>query len=152
MRKTRAQAKSETRARLLDAARRAFLEYGFHGASLVDIAENAGYSVGALYSNFASKDDLFVSLFDDYVVQRASELEALVVGEPRGDRPTARVAEQWMRRLAEEPEWFAVLAEFAGHAARDPELRARFGVSFGALRVTGARLIAELGLASPVEA
>jgi AcrR family transcriptional regulator len=152
MRKSRAEAKAETRARLLAAARRAFVADGFRAASLTDIADEAGYSVGALYSNFESKDDLFVSVFEEYVAQRAGELDAIAAGDSRGARRAARVAEQWMGKLAEEPQWFAVLAEFAGYAARDPELRARFAVSFGALRVTGARLITEGGFDGQMEA
>ncbi len=142
---SRTESRAQTRVRLVAAARTAFLAHGFHGASLADIAEDAGYSVGALYSNFAGKAALFLAVFEDYVAERARELEAAVAGAPSSHSRPASVADQWMGKLAAEPEWFPLFAEFAGHAARDPELRQRFGASLGALRVAGGRLIARYG-------
>jgi AcrR family transcriptional regulator len=141
MRKAREAAKAQTRGRLIEAARRAFLADGFHGASLVRIAGDAGYTVGALYSNFAGKDELFLAVFEEYVAERAKELEALLESRPGKGGRAAMVADQWMRKLTEEPAWFPLVTEFAGHAARNPELRVRFAASFGALRLTGARMI-----------
>src|SRR5579883_3082128 len=59
---SRAEAKEHTRDRLLDAAAALFARKGFAGASLEEIAESAGYSVGAVYSNFAGKEQLFLEL------------------------------------------------------------------------------------------
>ena len=62
--RTRAQRQQETRAALLEAARAVFARDGFHGASLDTIATEAGFSKGAVYSNFASKGDLFLAVMD----------------------------------------------------------------------------------------
>jgi AcrR family transcriptional regulator len=59
---TRAEAKAQTRQRLLDSAARIFAEKGFGGASLEEIAESAGYSTGAMYANFDNKDQLFLEV------------------------------------------------------------------------------------------
>jgi AcrR family transcriptional regulator len=59
---TREESKARTRADLLRAARRLFLRNGFVSTSLADIAEEAGLTKGAVYSNFASKEDLFLAL------------------------------------------------------------------------------------------
>lgn len=59
---TRAEAKARTRQQVLDAAARVFAQKGYAGASVEEIAESAGYSIGALYSNFASKERLFLEL------------------------------------------------------------------------------------------
>ena len=59
---TRAERRAQTRAALLDAAARVFAERGFGGASVEAIAAEAGYTRGAFYSNFASKEELFVAL------------------------------------------------------------------------------------------
>ena len=59
-----------TRARLLDAARRVFARRGFHAASLEEIAQEAGATTGAIYSNFAGKEDLFLALFEDHVASQ----------------------------------------------------------------------------------
>src|SRR2546425_811623 len=59
--------RTETRRRLVDAAIDAVAKKGFHGATVDDIAERAGFSVGAIYSNFGSKDDLFLAVLDKHV-------------------------------------------------------------------------------------
>ena len=59
---SKAEAKARTRELLLSAAARTFARKGFAGASVDEIAEAAGYTVGALYSNFGSKERLFVEL------------------------------------------------------------------------------------------
>lgn len=59
---TREESKARTRAELLRAARRLFLRNGFVSTSLADIAEEAGLTKGAVYSNFESKEDLFLAL------------------------------------------------------------------------------------------
>jgi AcrR family transcriptional regulator len=59
---TRAEAKARTRQRLLDSAARTFAQKGFGGATLEEIAESAGYSTGAMYANFGSKEQLFMEV------------------------------------------------------------------------------------------
>jgi AcrR family transcriptional regulator len=59
---TRADSREETRKHLLDAARRLIAKKGLSIASVEDIVESAGYTRGAFYSNFSSKDDLFLEL------------------------------------------------------------------------------------------
>ena len=58
-----------------------FLRRGFHAASLDEIAEEAGYTKGAVYSNFAGKDDLFLALLAEHYVQRAETYAALILAE-----------------------------------------------------------------------
>lgn len=57
---TREESQAQTRGRLLDAARTVFAGRGYHGASVEEIAEEAGYSKGAVYSNFESKEEIFL--------------------------------------------------------------------------------------------
>jgi AcrR family transcriptional regulator len=62
----RAMAKQQTRAKVLQAARRLFSEAGYEGATIRDIATAAGMSTGAVFANFADKSDLFREImFDD---------------------------------------------------------------------------------------
>src|SRR5699024_3717965 len=63
-RRRRAETQAETRRRLLDAAEALFEERGFHGASVAGIARRAGYTTGAIYSNFQRKEDLAVEVLD----------------------------------------------------------------------------------------
>jgi AcrR family transcriptional regulator len=62
---TREEARGRTRRAILAAARALFTEHGYRGASLDDIAETAGYSKGAVYSNWPSKEALFLELLDE---------------------------------------------------------------------------------------
>src|SRR5207248_1699429 len=67
MRLTRAERQAQTRRDLLDAAARVFVKRGFTGSSVEEISAEAGYTRGAFYSNFRSKNDLFVELLHDRV-------------------------------------------------------------------------------------
>src|ERR1700675_4137539 len=55
--------RQQTREYLLEAAARVFAEHGYHGASLDEVAAVAGFTKGAVYSNFKNKEDLFLALF-----------------------------------------------------------------------------------------
>ena len=69
-RMTREQSKANTRERLLDAARSVFASRGFRGASVEEIASEAGFSTGALYSNFDGKEDLFLVLMEREIAEQ----------------------------------------------------------------------------------
>ncbi|MGH2720306.1 MAG: TetR/AcrR family transcriptional regulator, partial [Actinomycetota bacterium] len=64
---TREESRARTRALLIEAAGKVFAERGFTAASVEEIAGLAGFSRGAFYSNFASKDDLFLAVLDAYI-------------------------------------------------------------------------------------
>ncbi|MCZ7416601.1 MULTISPECIES: TetR/AcrR family transcriptional regulator [unclassified Streptomyces] len=110
----------QTRARLLDAAMEAFAELGFHGATIDEICRRAGYTTGAYYSNFASKDELFYALFDE---QAAKAVDRLSERLSRLDDPTS--PEQLVALAGEigpdERQWFLVSTEFTLYAMRNPE-------------------------------
>lgn len=55
----RAAAKARTREKLLQSAKRLFMTHGYDGATMRDIATDAGLSTGAVFANFADKADLF---------------------------------------------------------------------------------------------
>src|SRR6266702_406497 len=74
---TREQSRQRTRAALIAAAMRVFARDGYAGASVDAIAEQAGFTVGALYSNFATKQELFVAVFEHHCAGELAELRAL---------------------------------------------------------------------------
>ena len=88
---TREQSKANTRERLLAAARSAFASSGFHGASVDEIASRAGFSTGALYSNFDGKEDLFLVLMEREIDEHAREIAA-GCQRARSRSPSARPA------------------------------------------------------------
>jgi AcrR family transcriptional regulator len=143
---TRAEQQAHTRARLIDAAASVFARRGFQAASVEEIAEEAGYSHGAVYSNFDGKADLFLAVFEDYMAQRVRELaesqSALADNAPLEVRARA-LADQWMDRLARDRESFVLHMEFIAHAGRDPELAKRFGTRSAAMREAVSRYIVQ---------
>lgn len=145
-RETRAEKQARTRAELLATAATVFARRGYDGASIEEIAEEAGYSHGAVYSNFDGKADLFLTVFEDYMAERARELAAtqVAVAEDAPLEVRARaLADQWMERFAADRESFVLHMEFIAHAGRDPELAGRFGSRSAALREAISGYIAE---------
>jgi AcrR family transcriptional regulator len=141
---TRAETRARTRSLLLDAAAEAFARKGFAGASVEDIAETAGFSTGALYSNFGSKDELFAELLSARSGGRLAGV-AVIVAERSGG-----IGENWLalsRRLlemaAEEVDLAALEAEFWLYAIRRPEFQARMVAQLRANREALATVLAE---------
>lgn len=139
-RATRAEKKAATRAALIEAAARVFARSGYQGASVEEIAEEAGYSHGAVYSNFEGKEDLFLAVYEDYIAWRVREIQSAhdAAGDDLSER-TRAAADQWMKRLEADPEYFLLALEFTVYAARRPELREKFAARHGAVRQAIAR-------------
>ncbi|MFC0624499.1 TetR/AcrR family transcriptional regulator [Kribbella deserti] len=108
----------QTHARLLDAALQMFAAKGFHAATIEDICEQAGFTRGAFYSNFATKDELFFALFDlrtGHILERVAAVvdELADVADPLEALVERLVLEEQDER------WHLVSAEFTLHAARN---------------------------------
>jgi AcrR family transcriptional regulator len=115
---TRAESKARTRERLLDAAARTFARKGYAGASVEEIAQSAGYSIGALYSNFGGKQELFLELMSG----RASRRQAMVAEILQADDdPAEAIARLLERTGSPDPDLMALRAEFWLYAVRNPE-------------------------------
>jgi AcrR family transcriptional regulator len=123
-RMSREESRQQTRERLLDAAAEVFNRLGYHGASLEAVAEAAGYTKGAVYSNFATKGELFAALLD-----RSSERRFAAQTQATEALSLAQLAEAaggMLHRQAEEDEsWDLLQVEFWLAAMRDPALRER---------------------------
>lgn len=75
---SRPEAQAQTREHLVEAAKRLFIECGFAGTSLRDIAEEAGYSQGAFYSNFPCKEAVLLELLKRHVALEDDKIETIV--------------------------------------------------------------------------
>jgi AcrR family transcriptional regulator len=120
---SRAERRDQTRSELLDAAARVFVARGFEGSSIEAIAAEAGYTRGAFYSNFESKEQLFAELLQQrvYSVYRAMA-EATVAGA----RPSLRETGEQLARIQghEQGRWlFRLWLELLAHAGRDEKFR-----------------------------
>jgi AcrR family transcriptional regulator len=119
--------RQQTRDYLLRAAAQVFAEQGFHGASLDQVAAVAGYTKGAVYSNFKNKEDLFLALIEaDYTREMTALKETL---EDSDIPPEARLGD-FVRLIRSEMEqipdnWGALYLEFSLYAMRNPEARER---------------------------
>ena len=155
---SRAERSAQTRAELMASARQLFLRRGFHACSLELVAEEAGFTIGAVYSRFGSKADLFLAILEERIDQLVAEV-AQVAGL---DQPIPEHAEllagRRMALLDREREWFPLVLEFWAHAARDERLRREFsarherlvGAYAGLIEADYARLGLPLPLASDV--
>jgi AcrR family transcriptional regulator len=110
---------------VLAAARRVFLARGYASATLDAIAEEAGFSKGVVYSQFASKADMFLALLEARIVERAEQNERLAERLDGAQLATA-VPDLALSLLRAEPEWMQLVLEFRLHAARVPELNRRY--------------------------
>ena len=108
------------RGMVLDAARQVFLERGYAGATLEAIAEEAGFSKGVVYSQFAGKPDLFLALLERRIEERAAENVAIAADRGR-DRGAASAAARRQRRDAARTagNWGGCSSSSASLAARD---------------------------------
>jgi AcrR family transcriptional regulator len=132
--RTRAAQQQETRQAVVDAADALFVARGFHATSVEQIASRAGYTKGAVYSNFASKEDLFFAVYERRAARGEAEMRATIAerGEAVGFETLALEA---ARRRGVDDGWLAVFFEFWAHAVRRPELRGRFAaIHLGAQR------------------
>jgi AcrR family transcriptional regulator len=120
---TREERKRQTREDLLLTARRLFEERGFHGASLEDIADEAGYTKGAVYSNFASKDELFLAVLGGHIERRVRANVEVALDATDFASATRAVARSAVAESEREPAWAPLVVEFWAHASRREELR-----------------------------
>ena len=113
------------RAALLAAARRVFLAKGYAGASLDAITAESGFSKGVVYSQFASKGDMFLALLEARIAQRAAQNDK-ATRSLAGAAGIAALLRAGLRDSEAEPEWARLLVEFRAHAARDAALNERY--------------------------
>jgi AcrR family transcriptional regulator len=151
---TRAEKSAQTRAELMASARRLFLRHGFHASSLEMVAEEAGFTIGAVYSRFGSKADLFLAILAERIDQLVAEVARVGGLHQPIPEQAELLAGRRMALLEQEREWFPLVLEFWSHAARDERLRHEFGACHERLVGAYASLIeadyARLGLPLPL--
>ncbi|WP_251864830.1 TetR/AcrR family transcriptional regulator [Achromobacter sp. Marseille-Q4962] len=125
VRLTREQSRDQTRQRLLDAAQSIFLAKGFAAASVEDIAESAGYTRGAFYSNFTSKSELFLQLLRRDHEQVMAEMQAIFEEGATRAQMEARVLDYY-GTIYRENRCFLLWMEGKLQAMRDPDFRAGY--------------------------
>jgi AcrR family transcriptional regulator len=95
---TREESRAQTRERLLEAARHVFARGGYGGASVDTISAEAGYSKGAFYSNFESKEAVFLELLSRHMAAEAEQLSKLV-GSGRNAGDILDSLDMWLTQM-----------------------------------------------------
>lgn len=117
---TRRQRQALTRERLLEVAAEVFTERGYRATSLERIAERAGFSKGAVYSNFVGKEELVLELLDRHFVHRLDRLQENLLAAEETIEARVRTISEWWERLTADQAWGILLVEFAS-STRDNE-------------------------------
>ena len=126
--------RAQTRTRLLEAAAEVYARRGFAGATLEEVAAQAGFTKGAVYGHFGSKENLLLALVEEHLAgQVAEQLELFDPDRATWERPLVG-SERWMERLHERPERFRLFVELWAYAQRDERLRQRLADALVTLR------------------
>jgi AcrR family transcriptional regulator len=135
----REESRKRTRESLLKSAQEIFARDGFAGASIDRIAEHAGYSKGAVYSNFEGKEALFLELLRDRMTEELGELHQLLKGRSSLAEILLALRQRYSS-LEKQVIWCLLSTEFQLQARRNPD----FAGPFAELYRNQRRAIAEL--------
>ncbi|MGJ7901134.1 TetR/AcrR family transcriptional regulator [Lysobacter sp. 1R34A] len=152
---SREESQAQTRARLIETARQLFVANGYAGTSIRDIADRAGYSQGAFYSNFASKEEVLLELLRGHMEAEAAQLSELMDSGRRTPERIFGELESWAATLNRDVGWCVLSIELQLHARRSPTFADKYQRVWDAHRaglggVIG-KLFAALGRRPPAE-
>ena len=127
LRLTRKEMQQQTRERLLAAARKEIVSKGINGAPVRDIAEAAGYSMGAFYSNFESKEAVLEDLIKVHMQEEMRLFREITEKAAAQSKPEVlNQISLWLKGLVENRSLSALTFEFEMHASRSPSFRKKF--------------------------
>ena len=151
---TRKQRQAHTRAQLMQSAARVAARRGLERASLDEVASDAGFTKGAVYANFESKEDLFLAMLDEHFDARAADIDRVLASGEEPEQQARQAASDFIEALQSEPEWNRLFFEFALYASRNEAFREQFVARMRAMRTRIAELLArraaELGIVLPL--
>jgi AcrR family transcriptional regulator len=140
---SREEKKARTRAQLIDAAATVFARRGFAAASLDEVAEEAGLTKGAVYSNFDSKEDLFQAVIDDRVNEPMLQAADVIDQSATFEEQAMQGARMFEAVVERERDVYLLALEYDIYCARHPEFAAAFAARIRDQRANVADLIAE---------
>ena len=122
---TREESRAQTRATLMAVGRKHFVRYGLGGAVAEKIAEDAGYSRGALYSNFDGKEELFLAVIREEQDRRAEAYRSMFKEEPSAKERLRKMRDA-VADIVTDRDWIVLRAEFEAGALRNERIRQTF--------------------------
>jgi AcrR family transcriptional regulator len=138
---TRKEKQAKTRSALLSSAAKLICRKGITEASVDDVSTDAGYTKGAFYANFKSKEEMFLVMLDERYAAELERLEAHLPGEGTPAEEVRESAEDFIRFVRSDPEWPRLYFEFVVYAARNPEFREELATRNRAMRERIAEVI-----------
>ena len=130
---TRREKQRHTRKCLLEAAAQIFSRQGLEGTSIDQVAQTAGYTKGAFYANFKSKEELFLVMLDEHFSRELERLDAQLTGNQDAlDEALAAAAD--FVHFADDEDWPRLYFQFVAHAAQDDEFRQELATRTAAMR------------------
>src|SRR3972149_2048858 len=133
----------ETRARLMEAATGVFARSGFDRATVDEIVREAGFSKGAFYVHFESKEDLFWAMLEERI-SRQQDTFRRAVGHTQPVAHNGRpILSDVFGLLKEDPVWGSLFAEFGAHALRNEKVRQRLAAMYERWRELIADILSE---------
>jgi AcrR family transcriptional regulator len=151
---TRKEKQERTRTRLMRSAAKLFCRHGLERASIDDVAQDAGYTKGAFYANFKSKEDLFLAMLDERFAAHLERVERLLETDAEPEEQARAGGAEFVRWISADPEWERLFFEFAAYAARNEAFRRELVARYRTLREHLAqaygRRASALGIESPV--
>ncbi|EJL30723.1 TetR/AcrR family transcriptional regulator [Brevibacillus sp. BC25] len=123
---TQAERKQETRQLLIDAAIETFAQLGFHGASVDKIADYAGFTKGAVYSHFQSKEDLFLAILEGQMQLHVSNIHHVIDRQPSLSHFIEAMDAYFMSVQQQNRTWNMLNLEFLLYAMREESVRKRW--------------------------
>ena len=131
---TRRQKQAETRSSLMRSAAKLFCRHGLEGASVEDVAQDAGYTKGAFYSNFKSKEELFLVMLDERFSEQLDRIESLLAGSGEPGAEAEHAAQEFIQSFRGEEDWKRLYFEFVAYAMRNDGFRQELATRHRALR------------------
>jgi AcrR family transcriptional regulator len=122
---TREESRAQTRAKLIAVGRSHFLRYGLGGAVAEQIAEDAGYSRGALYSNFDGKEELFLAVIHEQEARRFEVFHS-ILNKKSSSKEKLRTLRDTFADWVTDRDWIVLYAEFEVEALRSERVRKSF--------------------------
>ena len=131
---TRKEKQAHTRECLMQSAARVFTRRGLQQASIDEVAEDAGFTKGAFYANFKSKEELFLAMLDERFSERIEEIERVIAGEGTTAEKAQRAGDDFTQMIVADPEWQRLFFEFSAYAARNDEFREELVTRYRSMR------------------
>jgi AcrR family transcriptional regulator len=151
---SRKEKQAHTRSCLMKSAAKIFARRGLQQASIDEVTEDAGFTKGAFYANFKSKEELFLAMLDERFAARLKEIDAAVASDETPEVQAQQAGADFARFLSADRNWQRLFFEFTAYAARNEDFREELVTRHRALRKRITELYNrradELDLAPPI--